>query len=128
MFASVVGPNCVLDHLALLNVECFLDENMDMIRTFGSALFFYYYSLMLSSLIGTVDCWWIDILDSVLRPIDLLPCLTMTWFLCPCHSYLSSPSLFFPQYSYGISDSWTLMQLLYFWRFLMKIEQFQTWH
>jgi len=56
MFASVVGPNCVLDHLALLNVECFLDENMDMIRTFGSALLFFYYSLMLSSLIGTVDC------------------------------------------------------------------------
>jgi hypothetical protein len=41
MFASVVGPNCVLDHLALLNVECFLDENMDIIRIFGSALFLF---------------------------------------------------------------------------------------
>ena len=41
MFASVVGPDCVVDHLALLNVECFLVENMDMIRNFGSAFFLY---------------------------------------------------------------------------------------
>jgi hypothetical protein len=46
--------------LALLNVECFLLEYMDT-GIFGSEPSFDH-SLMISSLIGMVDCSWIDIL------------------------------------------------------------------
>ena len=119
--------------LALLNVECFLVENMDT-GICGSEPSFDH-SFMISSLIGMVDCSWIDILwfffmaswfitlfncDMIYVHVTLKPSLVFSpiflWnFRVMDSDAITECSLFFKVFDLGLLP-------------LMKIEQFQTWH